>query len=97
MTRPKRTRKDLNHNQIVTELRALGAVVWDTADLGGRVLDTIVFFRGQVKAVEIKQPGKADDLTPDEWQSVAELQTVGVQPVIATSTEDVLRAFGALR
>ena len=94
--RPKRTRKDNNHAAMVTELRQLGAVVFDTADIGGRVLDTIVCWGGRCLPVEIKSPGKRADLTEGERECIADLERVGVAAVVAESTEEVMRAFGLL-
>jgi hypothetical protein len=89
MPRPKHTKRDANHAQIVQELTQLGAVVWDLADLGGEVLDIIVFWRGQARPVEIKSTD-TEDLTEKELHSIQRLQLVGVQPVVATRTEDIL-------
>lgn len=91
--RPKYPRKDENHADIVAGCRELGIVVWDTADLGGKVLDTVMFWRGDAIPIEIKAPGKEDDLTPDEREGIAELRNVYVPPVIVTSVEEVVRAF----
>ena len=95
MNRPKHTRKDANHASIVNRCRSLGIVVWDTADLGGCVLDTLMCWRGRCIPVEIKTPGNADALTDGEREGIAALADVGVQAVVATRLEDVLRAFGA--
>ncbi len=92
-TRPKRTKKDSNQLEIVHNLERLGAVVWDCANIGGEVLDLIVFWRGQAIPVEIKAPGKLDDLTDGELEGLRQLQQVGVEAVVATCTEDVIRAF----
>ena len=91
--RPKRTKKDSNQLEIVHDLERLGAVVWDCANIGGEVLDLIVFWRGQAIPVEIKAEGKRDDLTDGELEGIRQLQQVGVEAVVATCTEDVVRAF----
>lgn len=91
--RPKYTRKDTNHAEIIAQCRELGIVVWDTSPLGGKVLDTIMFWRGDAIPIEIKAPGKEDDLTDGEKEGIAELQNAYVPPVIVTSVEDVIRAF----
>ena len=91
--RPKRTRKDSNHAEIVSGCRELGIIVWDTADSGGKVLDTVMFWHGVAIPIEIKSPGKEDDLTKGERKGIAELQNVNVPPVVVTSVEDVVRAF----
>lgn len=94
--RPKYTRKDKNHADIVTELRDLGAIVWDLADLGGEVLDILVIWRGEIRIVEIKSEGNENNFTDDEEISIAKLRDAGVEPVVALETEDVLRSFGAI-
>ena len=94
--RPRRTRKDRNQAQIVRELRSLGAVVWDLADMGGEVLDLLVCWRGKCLPVEIKRPGCEEDLTHGEIVALLELGSVGVEALVATCTEDVLQAFGAV-
>lgn len=93
MARPKYTKRDTNHKKIVNQCRELGMVVWNLADVGGKVLDTIVFWRGRAIPVEIKSPGKEDDLTDDETESIEELKTVGVDPIIATTVHDILKEF----
>lgn len=90
-TRPKRTKKDANQLQIVHDLIALGAVVWDCANVGGEVLDLIVFWRGLAIPVEIKALGKLEDLTDGEREGIRKLRLVGVEPVVATCTEDWCR------
>jgi len=91
--RPKRTKRDSNHAEIRDGLRQLGAIVWDTADLGGGVLDLVVFWRGMGIPVEVKPPGLEDDLTEGERESLMMLRDIGVRAVVATSVEDVLMAF----
>ena len=91
--RPRRTRRDANHSEIVAQARALGIVVWDTADLGGEVLDAVMCWRGMCLPVEIKAPGKRSKLTKGERTGIAALAAVGVQAVVAESIEDILKAF----
>jgi hypothetical protein len=91
MVRPKHTKKDKTHKDLVKDCRDLGMVVWDLADLGGEVLDLMVFWRGKALPVEVKSPkGK---LTEKEQDSIEKLRAIGVEPVIATCVEDVLKAF----
>ena len=92
--RPKHTRRDADHAEIRDGLRALGAEVWDTADLGGGVLDLVVFWRGQVVFVEVKAPGKEGRLTAKQQESMLQLLAVGVKAIVATSIEDVVAVFG---
>jgi len=68
-------------------------VVWDLSDLGGKILDAIAFWRGRAVPVEIKAPGCERDLTDGERASIEALRGVGVEPVVATRAEDVLRRF----
>ena len=93
MGRPKHTKKDKNHLEIVRQCREIGMVVWDTADLGGEILDTVIFWRGKVIPVEIKSKGKEGDFTPDEKVGIDKLVAVGVRPIVATCIEDILQVF----
>jgi hypothetical protein len=93
MPRPKYTVRDLNHGQIVRECRELGMVVWDLADLGGQILDLMIFWRGKCLPVEVKQPGKRACLTEGEKESLAALEAIGVQAAVVTSIEDVISEF----
>ena len=90
MIRPKHTRKDRNHSDIVTAAREFGIVVWDTADIGGRVLDTLMCWRGRCIPVEIKARGHLNDLTEGEREGIAELAAVGVRAIVATQIEDIV-------
>ena len=96
MYRPRHTRKDANHAELVRQLRDAGALVFDTADIGGMVLDLIVCWGGKCLPVEVKQPGHEHRLTDGERATLRELERVGVTPVVATDVEDVMRAFGLL-
>ena len=69
-------------------------VVWDLADVGGHVLDAVVFWRGQCVPVEIKAPGCESDLTDGEIHGMRELSSVGAWPIVATCVGDVMDAFG---
>lgn len=93
MYRPKRTKKDKNHKKIVKDCREKGMVVWDVADLGGKVLDIIVFWQGKALPVEIKSKGNAENLTEGELEGIADLEKVGMSYVIATKAEDIIAAF----
>ena len=94
-SRPRHTRKDVNHAPLRDQCRALGMVVWDLADIGGKLPDLLVIWRGRCVPVEVKAPGKRDDLTDGERDGLAECADAGVDWVIATDLDDVLRAFGA--
>lgn len=91
-TRPRRTRKDLNQPEIIADLEKLGMEVWDVSDLVG-TLDLIVHWRGQSRVVEVKQPGKEDDLTPNERETITRLRLVGVEAIVATCVEDVIESW----
>jgi len=92
--RPHRTAKvDENQAEIVADLRSLGAYIWITASLGGEVLDLIVFWHGRAVPVEVKRPGKGEDLTDGEREGIRRLREVGIEVLVATCTEDILQAF----
>ena len=93
MTRPKRTRRDANQAQIINDLTQLGAYVVDTADLGGQCLDLLVSWRGLCLPVEVKQPGKENDLTDGEREAIEAHRSRGVYAFVATSAEDVIARF----
>jgi len=94
ISRPRHTRKDANHTEIRDQCRALGMVVWDLADIGGKLPDLLCIWRGRCVPVEVKAPGKRDDLTTGEADGQAECGYAGVEWVIAEDLDDVLRAFG---
>lgn len=91
--RPSHTKKDKNHAAIRDELRKLGAVVVDVADLGGVCGDLVVSWRGKTVHVEIKDAGKRGDLTQGELEFMRKLNGVGCRLVIAETTEDVISQF----
>ena len=90
-------KRDVNHKEIRDGLRALGAVVWDTADLGGTALDLAVFWRGQVVVVEVKPPERKGRLTEREQRNLEVLKGVGIRAIVATSIEDVVKEFSTLK
>ncbi len=92
--RPKYTKKDINHADIVAQCRELGMVVWDTADAGGEILDIIVFWKGKTLPVEIKSPGGT--LTKDEKISLEKLEACGIKAIVAYSIEDILDAYNEM-
>ena len=91
--RPKRTKKDKNHLDIVKMCREEGMIVWDLADLGGEILDIIVFWKGKILVVEIKDVGKEKNLTESEKQSIASLRKVGIEALVASNTQQIINAF----
>ena len=76
--RPRYTKPDRNHAEIRDQCRALGMVVWDLKDLGGKVPDLLCIWRDQCVPVEVKAPGKRDDLTDGERAGRDECGAVGV-------------------
>jgi hypothetical protein len=68
-------------------------VVFDTANVGGTCPDAFICWRGRCVPVEIKAPGKRDDLTDGERKGLADCAYVGVPWVIACDLDDVLDAF----
>ena len=96
MKRPRYTKPDRNQSTLITQLRALGAVVWDLHDLVG-TLDLLVCWRGRCIPVEVKAPGHETDFTANEHETLMALRYVGVKPVVASDLDDVLGAFDAPR
>jgi len=92
-SRPRHTRKDKNHTIIVLQCRALGMVVWDLADIGGKLPDLLCIWRGRCVPVEVKAPGRRDDLTDGERAGRYECRDVGVEWCVAEDLDDVLEAF----
>lgn len=85
-------RVDLNHGEIRDELRQLGFEVADTHSLGNGYPDLHVSKADWSCLVEIKQPGKENNLTPkekqfhDAWQGLV---------IVATTAEDVVAEYNA--
>jgi len=94
-SRPRHTKPDVNHAEVRDDCRAAGMVVWDLKDMGGKLPDLLCVWRGRCVPVEVKAPGKSDDLTDGERDGMAECADAGVAWVIAESAEDVLEAFDA--
>jgi len=93
MSRPRHPRTDGNQASMVAILRSIGYVVWLTDSIGGAVLDLIVFKDGQTRVVEVKRPGHAKMLTPNEQASIDALADVGVEAIVAETFQDVVDAF----
>jgi hypothetical protein len=91
--RPKHPRRDANSQAILDGCRALGMCVWDTSDLGGEILDAVVFWRGHALPIEIKAPGHEGDFTEGEVEGMRRLSSVGVFPLVVTDAYEVARAF----
>jgi hypothetical protein len=91
--RPHHPRRDANSQAVLDGCRRMGMVVWDTSDLGGEILDAVVFWRGHVLPIEIKAPGHESDFTPGEVEGMRRLSSVGVYPLVVTDAYEVARAF----
>lgn len=82
---------DANQAAIVEALRRVGATVQILSAVGGGCVDLMVGYRNKTYCLEVKQPGKAADLTEDErawhlfWRGHA---------AIVTTPESALRAIG---
>lgn len=87
----KHGRVDLNQPHIVATLRAYGAAVTITSDLGHGVSDLLVSYRGKWFVIEEKSVG--GKLTPDETRWI-ESQNAPVYVVY--NEADALRAIGAI-
>lgn len=83
-------KKDLNQDAIVAELLAFGCSVRKTHQLGGGFPDLVVGWRGRTLLVEVKQPGKEDDLTADEREFFAAWRGAAI---VASDAEQVIAAF----
>lgn len=53
-----RVRRDANHSEIVTALKALGACVLDLASIGGGCPDVLTWHNGRYMLLEIKNPAR---------------------------------------
>lgn len=60
-----RCRSDLNQSAIVRSLRKLGASV-SVVSSAAHGYDLVIGYRGRNFIAEVKQPGRKDDLTPNE-------------------------------
>jgi len=90
-------RVDANHDQIVSALRAAGAVVQSLAAIGKGCPDLLVAFRGNLFLLECKDGAKSPSrqrLTTDQqtWH-----QAWGALVEVVNSPESALRAIGALQ
>lgn len=88
---------DANQEQVVSALRAAGAVVQSLAAIGKGVPDLLVSFRGSLFLLEVKDGSKvpsAQKLTKDQltWH-----QAWGAPVEVVKSPEQALRAIGAVR
>jgi hypothetical protein len=87
---------DANQEQVVSALRAAGAVVQSLAAVGKGVPDLLVSFRGNLFLLEVKdgsKPPSGQKLTTDQqkWH-----QAWGALVEVVNSPEAALRAIGAV-
>jgi hypothetical protein len=81
-----RCRSDLNQSTIVRQLRQIGASV-EIVSMLAHGFDLVVGWRGANYVVEVKQPGKKDDLTELERYR---MNTWSGRYMVIDSTEDFL-------
>lgn len=86
-------RKDINHDDIIDTLRAVGAHVTETYQHPG-MLDCIVGYRGQLFWADVKR-GKAK-LTPAEQELIESFACVGVRLYVWRTPDEALRDIGAV-
>lgn len=87
---------DANQEQVVSALRAAGAVVQSLAAVGNGVPDLLVMFRGNLFLLEVKDGRKVPSA-----QKLTEAQTKwhqawGAMVEVVNSPESALRAIGAV-
>lgn len=88
-------RKDANQDEIVDTLRAIGASVAITHQLGGGFPDIVVGFRGETYLIEIKDGSKPPSrrrLTKDEKEFH---QSWNGHIAIANNSDEALKIIGA--
>ena len=80
-------RTDSNHQQIVEELRQVGAVVQSLHQVGGGVPDLLVAYRGRNWLFEVKTP--TGTLTPDEAAWHREWAVRGQVAIVRTAEQAI--------
>lgn len=96
MSRPRHTKRDANHQDVVDGCRAAGLNVWDLADVGGDVLDILVAGYNvrthgyEQVMVEIKTDSDAPFTDAERRCLEANPETT----MVAYCAEDVLLRFG---
>jgi hypothetical protein len=91
-----RARVDANHKEIIMALRAIGASVVSTHQLGKGFPDALVMFRGRLYLIEIKdgsKPPSARKLTEQE-QRFALVWSECTRTV--TSIDEAYKVIGAI-
>jgi len=84
-------KSDANQQQIMDELRQLGVSVRSIHRLGEGLPDLLCGFQGRNYLLEVKQPGKRDDLT--EAEAAFSHSWRGQTDIITTTEEawDIIR------
>ena len=97
--RPRHTKKDANHSLVGDLVREFP--YWkgyrlrciDTADMGGNMLDWFVSLGPLCFLVEVKQPGKAGNLTAGESETVLHWESLAFVVTDETELMNVLDAM----
>ena len=87
---------DANQDQIVSALRAAGAVVQSLAAIGSGVPDLLVAFRGNLFLLEVKDGAKPKSSQKLTDKQVKWHQAWGALVEVVNSPEAALRAIGAI-
>ena len=91
-------RTDTNHGDMLTMARDVGAEVLDLHALPG-ALDALIGYRGVFYLVEIKDGAKTKSkrkLTPAEVQTIDRFRLIGCPVLVVETTDQLLRAIGAI-
>ena len=90
-------RTDANHKDIVTELRTFGFIVKDTSAVGRGFPDILVAKDRKAIGVEIKDKGKRKQVTDFEIEMRVWWRELGMNYIVAESTEEILKAFKEMK
>ena len=86
-------RRDANEAGIIAALRAAGAFVQQMDKSAG--FDLLVFFQGAIYVMEVKIPGKQNNLTLAEEDRMEMIRVIGeVDYNIVTTPEAALNVIG---
>lgn len=89
---------DANQAQVVTALRAAGAVVHSLAAVGNGIPDLLVAFRGQTMLMEVKDGAKAKSAQRLKPKQIEFHQSWTGGPLsIVDGPEAALRAIGCIK
>lgn len=87
-----RKRRDKNHAEIVQALRAAGASVVDTADVGGGFPDLVAGYGGTTLLIEVKTENGKLRSGQDEFRKAWRGGTI----VVVRSADEALRLLNRL-